>query len=39
VGIVWNICYIFGVYNMWQVCGKDGTCFEVIICGDSVERM
>jgi hypothetical protein len=39
VGIVWRGCDMFGVYDMRRVCEKDVTCFEVIICGDCVERL
>jgi hypothetical protein len=39
VGSVGRGCDIFGVYNMWPVCGEDVTCLEFIICGECVERL
>jgi hypothetical protein len=30
---------MFGVYNMWRVCGENVTFLEFIICGDIVERL
>jgi hypothetical protein len=39
VGIVWRDCDIFGVHNMWGLCGTFVTYLEFIICGKCVERM
>jgi hypothetical protein len=37
--IVWIGCKIFGVYNMWELCGEYVTCLEFIMCGECVERL
>jgi hypothetical protein len=39
VGILWRVCDMFGIYNMWRVSGEDVTCLNFIICGECVERM
>jgi hypothetical protein len=30
---------MFGVYNIWKMCGEVVTCLEFRICGDYVERL
>jgi hypothetical protein len=30
---------MFGVYNVWGLCGEDVKCMEFKVCGDCVEML
>jgi hypothetical protein len=39
VASVCRSCDMFGVYNIWGMCGEVVKCLEFIICKDFVESM
>jgi hypothetical protein len=39
VASAWRECDMFGIYNMWRVCGENVTCLEFVICGECGENV